>query len=90
MPGVLTVHWELILPEGGMGGSLPPCGIRLSRDNLEACHYCSTLRAKLHELMPARFFFGGGSSPPGCGVPEADTAPTPWALLESVTGTRQP
>ena len=54
MPGVLTAHWELILPEGGMGGSLPPCGVRLARDNLEACPFCSALRAELHELdVPA-------------------------------------
>ena len=54
MPGVLTAHWELILPAGCMGGSLPPCGIRISRDNLESCHYCSDLRAELHGLdVPA-------------------------------------
>ena len=54
MPGVLTAHWELILPAGCRGGSLPPCGIRISRDNLESCHYCSELRAELHGLdVPA-------------------------------------
>eukprot|EP01045_Picozoa_sp_COSAG04_P016893 COSAG04_NODE_1451_length_6686_cov_13.172435_8_plen_120_part_00 len=54
MPGVLIAHWELVLPEGCMGGSLPPCGIRLARDDLEACRFCSALRAELHELdVPA-------------------------------------
>ena len=54
MPGVLTAQWELVLPEGCMGGSLPPCGIRLSRDNLKACPYCAELRAELHGLdVPA-------------------------------------
>ena len=54
IPGVLLCHWELDLPIGCSGGSLPPSGIRLARDDLDSCRFCAELRAELSGLgMPA-------------------------------------
>ena len=47
MPGALRVRWKLLLPDGCVGGSLPPHGVRLAREGLESCPHCATLRSEL-------------------------------------------
>ena len=67
IPGVLLCHWELDLPNGCSGGSLPPSGIRLARDDLDSCRFCAELRAELNGLgMPAL-----GSRAVGAGIDPA-------------------
>ena len=54
MPGALRLRWKLLLPEGCVGGSLPPRGVRLAREGLESCPHCATLRRELWEMeVPA-------------------------------------
>jgi hypothetical protein len=54
MPGALRLRWKLLLPEGCVGGSLPPRGVRLAREGLESCPHCATLRSELWEMeVPA-------------------------------------
>ena len=54
MPGALRLQWKLLLPEGCVGGSLPPRGVRLAREGLESCPHCATLRSELWEMeVPA-------------------------------------
>ena len=73
--------------DGCSGGSLPPSGIRLARDDLDSCRFCAELRAELNGLgMPAL-----GSRAVGAGIDPAQvqTACSRQASASAVNDARQ-